>query len=130
MTSINHAIRSQAGKLTFSTTRGPFPIYPNSCKCQTLRVVLSLAQNCVQATKACYKSSGVIFIGSLFGYSRRPCDFLWRRGEFSLTIQKPKALVVYIGTDLQRHLLADVLIITTEDKVFGGKKNTCFQNKK
>lgn len=34
-----------------------------------------------------------------------------------------------IGTDLQRHLLADVLIVTTQQEVFQGEKITCFQNK-
>ena len=32
----------------------------------------------------------------------------------------------YIGTDLQRHLLADVLIITTQHEVFQGEKNNLF----
>lgn len=88
--SVNHAMWSQAGMLTFSTMCCPFPIYPNSCKCQTFWVVLSLAQNCVQAAKTCYKSSGFIFIGSLFGCSRRPSDFLWRRGGFSFAVQNQR----------------------------------------
>lgn len=32
----------------------------------------------------------------------------------------------YIGTGLQRHLLADVLIVTTQQEVFQGEKNNLF----
>lgn len=43
-----------------------------------------------------------------------------------LLLYKTRDSSSYIGTDLQRHLLADVLIITTQHEVFQGEKNNLF----